>query len=568
MIAAIYARKSTEQAGVQDEERSVTRQVQQARTYAVRKGWTVDESYVFVDDGISGAEFLKRPGLARLMNTLRPRPPFQVLIMSEGSRLGREQIQTAYLLQQILEAGVRVFSYLEDRERTLNSSMDKVLLSLSTFAAETEREKASQRTYDALVHKVKAGHVTGGRVYGYDNLDIPSPTGKRAHVLRQINPTQAAVVRRIFEMYAHGAGMYTIASTLNTEGVPPPRARGWAVSGIREMLHRDLYQGVVVWNRSQKIMRGGTKRQRRRPDAEWMRMDAPELRIVPPEVWQMVQARLGRTKALYPRHGDGRLLGRPDHPDESKYLLTGFAKCAVCGGAMGTITRLHGTAPKRTPVHFYGCTIHHRRGPAVCSNGLVLRQSLVDEAILRAIDELLDPAILGDAIASAVERRQAELPSIDRRPEIQRELRLVQERIDRALDALFDGGPRDELNARIEAEKLRRAALTGELAVLDQQAAMINLDGASLGRILEDRLPEIEQMLADRTPQARQMLRALLADKIEMEPVVESGRRGYRCRGVLRIDQLLADLGITSLTVVAPTGFGSGTCSRFCRSKA
>jgi site-specific DNA recombinase len=301
MIAAIYARKSTEQTGVQDEDRSVTRQVQQARAYAVRKGWTVDEAYVFVDDGISGAEFVKRPGLARLMNALRPRPPFQVLIMSEGSRLGREQIQTgAYLLQQILEADVRVFHYLEDRARTLDSAMDKVWLSLSTFAAETEREKASQRTYDALVHKAKAGHVTGGRAYGYDNLDIPSPNGKRAYVVRQINPMQAAVLRRMFEMYAHGAGMYTIASTLNAEGVPSPRGRGWTVSGIREILHRDLYQGVIVWNRSQKIMRGGRKRQRRRPDAEWMRIDAPELRIIPPEVWHMVQARLGTDEGAVP----------------------------------------------------------------------------------------------------------------------------------------------------------------------------------------------------------------------------------------------------------------------------
>lgn len=62
-----------------------------------------------------------------------------------------------------------------------------------------------------------------------------------------------------------------------------------------------------------------------------------------------------------------------------------------------------------------------------------------------------------------------------------------------------------------------------------------------------------------RTPQARQILRALLVDKIETQPVVENGRRGYRCRGVLRIDPLLADLGITSLTVVAPTR-GARTC--------
>jgi hypothetical protein len=42
------------------------------------------------DDGISGAEFQKRPGFLPLMNALKPRPPFQVLVMSEESRLGRD----------------------------------------------------------------------------------------------------------------------------------------------------------------------------------------------------------------------------------------------------------------------------------------------------------------------------------------------------------------------------------------------------------------------------------------------------------------------------------------------
>ena len=46
--------------------------------------------------------------------------------------------------------GVRVFFYLEDCERTLDSPMDKVMLSLATFADELEREKARQRTYDAM----------------------------------------------------------------------------------------------------------------------------------------------------------------------------------------------------------------------------------------------------------------------------------------------------------------------------------------------------------------------------------------------------------------------------------
>jgi DNA invertase Pin-like site-specific DNA recombinase len=121
MIAAIYARKSTEQNGVADEQKSVARQVEHARAYAERKGWTVSDDHVYIDDGISGAEFANRPGFLRLMSALKPRPPFQVLVMSEESRLGREAIETAYALKQIVTAGVRVFFYLEDRERTLDS---------------------------------------------------------------------------------------------------------------------------------------------------------------------------------------------------------------------------------------------------------------------------------------------------------------------------------------------------------------------------------------------------------------------------------------------------------------
>ena len=102
MIAAIYARKSTDQSGISDEQRSVARQVEHARAHATRKGWRVLDEHVYVDDGISGAEFANRPGFLRLMNALKPRAPFQALIMSEESRLGREAIETAYALKQLV----------------------------------------------------------------------------------------------------------------------------------------------------------------------------------------------------------------------------------------------------------------------------------------------------------------------------------------------------------------------------------------------------------------------------------------------------------------------------------
>ena len=43
---AVYARKSTAETGMNDEEKSVTRQVELAKLYAAKKGWTVSEEHV------------------------------------------------------------------------------------------------------------------------------------------------------------------------------------------------------------------------------------------------------------------------------------------------------------------------------------------------------------------------------------------------------------------------------------------------------------------------------------------------------------------------------------------
>jgi DNA invertase Pin-like site-specific DNA recombinase len=66
--------------------------VEHAKAYARRKGWTVDESCIFVDDGVSGAEFVNRPGFMRLMNSLKSKPIFGILV-SEESRLGRSRLK-------------------------------------------------------------------------------------------------------------------------------------------------------------------------------------------------------------------------------------------------------------------------------------------------------------------------------------------------------------------------------------------------------------------------------------------------------------------------------------------
>jgi DNA invertase Pin-like site-specific DNA recombinase len=169
------------------------------------------------------------------MSSLKP-APFHVLIMSEESRLGREQIDVMYALKQLIKANVRIFFYLDDRERTLDNPVEKAMLSLQTMADEMEREKARQRTSDAMIRKARAGHVTGGRVFGYDNIPVDG------HVERIVNKQEAAVIRRIFELSAKGLGRIAITKQLNAEGAPAPRPQqgrpqGWASSSIHVVLH-------------------------------------------------------------------------------------------------------------------------------------------------------------------------------------------------------------------------------------------------------------------------------------------------------------------------------------------
>ena len=81
---------------------------------------------------------------------------------------------------------MRVFFYLEDRKRTLDSPTDKIMVSLTAFADELEREKARQRTYDATLRKPRAGHVTGGLLFGYDQVDVVGTDGRRSHVRQML----------------------------------------------------------------------------------------------------------------------------------------------------------------------------------------------------------------------------------------------------------------------------------------------------------------------------------------------------------------------------------------------
>jgi DNA invertase Pin-like site-specific DNA recombinase len=544
MIAAIYARKSTEQNGVADEAKSVTRQIDHAKVYAARKGWTVPDNCIFVDDGISGAEFANRPGFVRLMATLKPRPPFQMLVMSEESRLGREAIETAYALKQLISAGVRVFFYLEDRERTFDSPTDKLLMSVTAFADELEREKARQRTYDAMQRKAKAGHVTGGKTFGYDNIEVLATDGKRSHVERRINADEAAVVRRIFEMCADGSGLTRITKALNADGCPAPRPQrgrpvGWAHTTVREVLLRELYRGVIVWNRSRKRDRWGQHRQQPRPEAEWMRVPLPDVRIVSDALWAAAHRQLNARRAEH-----AQTKQRPTDPiagtrtlDVSpRYLLTGVGRCAVCGGGWLGHTRDHGT--KRAK--FYGCATHWKRGTRVCGNDMVARVEAVNaEVIATLTDDVFRPAVFEQAVAFALDD-MAPAGADRARRHLEGELRAVTDECGRLAEAIGRGGRLTSLLDRLARLERRAEAIRVELAAYP--AALPTFNRAALERRLRGKLADWRGLLTRDVVAGNATLRTILAEPIRFTPVREERRVGYRFEGRIAIDRMIAGL--------------------------
>ncbi|HXW03592.1 MAG TPA: recombinase family protein [Vicinamibacterales bacterium] len=132
MKCAVHCRKSNTETNVNgaspDDTKSVVRQLEHARGFAAERGWAVSDEHVYSDDAVSGADF-KRPGLMRLLNVLGKRAPFDVLVVRELSRLGREQLETGYVMKQLATAGVAVWSYLERKEILMSSPTDKFLMS-------------------------------------------------------------------------------------------------------------------------------------------------------------------------------------------------------------------------------------------------------------------------------------------------------------------------------------------------------------------------------------------------------------------------------------------------------
>ena len=84
---------------------------------------------------------------------------------------------------------------------------------------------------------------------------------------------------------------------------------------------------------------------------------------------------------------------------------------------------------------------------------------------------------------------------------------------------------------RLNTEKERKTQATAELERLSTRMPTEHAKSAQLEEALRARLAKLQLVLTRQAAHARPLLRRLLLGKIEMEPYIREGVRGYHFRG-------------------------------------
>lgn len=456
---AIYARFSSDLQRLT----SIEDQLRRCRDYAAQQGWTVVEEFVRSDEARSAATLAGRDALQSLLAASKTFPlPFDCLVVDDTSRLARYLPDVLKMNDQLQYHGVFIYAVaqrLDCREKT-----SRPLLTLHGMMDEQFLVSLGEKVHRGQEGRALNGFQPGGKCFGYRNVPIEDPTrsGKYGRfaisgVKLEIDEDEAAVVQRIFEMYAAGTSQAAIAKTLNVEGVPSPnppktrQVRSWCVSSIFEMLRNERYRGVFVWNRTRKERNPetGRKTSRPRPESDWKRIDVPEWRIVSDELWERAQT---RKRFAGKRFSASQLGGFHSTERSKRYIFSGFLVCGVCGSKMVIASG----SGKRGYVK-YGCPSHRYRG--TCANGLMIRQDRLEAQLIAGLTERVSKTELIEyALKQFQERLQARL-------------RELQEHTLKAADAVTTlQNQRRELKAR--ANNLGEAiAQMGHSATLLQQLA-------------------------------------------------------------------------------------------------
>lgn len=508
---AVYARFSSEG----QREASIDDQLRRCHEFVVAHGGAVRDDLTFSDRATSGAG-TDRPGYERMMRLVVNKPrEIDVIIIEDLSRLSRAAADL-FTVQ-------RLFEFLEVRLIGIADGIDTfakhstLTFGLKSLVSTIYINDLRDKTLRGLEGRALAGFATGGVAFGYRLSKEIGMDGKSIGTKIGINEEQSIVLRRIFSLYVAGNSFASVAKTLNSENISPPRVFaknrriGWKDSTIRAMLHNESYVGRWRYRSSQWRKVPGTNRRVpvRRDDPQALVSERPELRIIDQELWEATQERLKSVHRFYTRSADGSPKGRAIPGARSAYLFSSLLCCGVCGGKM--------TVGGGSKDAYYRCEAYKKRG--TCDNAMSVRESVLRAGLL---DELRHRLVSDQGLAYARKRLAERRGEFTRErdgtlnEERQRLDKLVRQ-IDQLVDYVADGHGTAAVAEKLRGLERAADAQRSKVAVLDRRAqTAIRLPSPDelMGIVFQ-----LEKRLrADATP-AREELRRIFRDgKITLLP--------------------------------------------------
>ncbi len=449
MRAIIYSRVSTD--AQERDGTSLETQERACAELARDRGWRVVEC---IRDAASGGA-LERDGLDQLRAALR-RGEAEVVVAYAVDRLSRSQNHIGVLFDEFESADVRLEFVTERFEDT---AVGRFILAARAFIAEVEREKIAERTMRGKEERARSGRIPqafGRGCYGYT---YNPETGRR-----EIEPYQAAIVRRIFERYAATRSFSAVTTELNDTGIPAFSGGPWYPITVRRVVLNEAYTGRTVYRRTKRVRvrAPGARRRTRvieRPEDEHIEIPDATPAIIDGALWKQVQEILN----------DPERTNRRTTPKRN-YLLTGRIRCGLCDSAM--VGQTNTSKGKHYP--YYRCRHAYTRNTGHRCEGRYIRGDALEREVWAEVRKVLaEPELVlreqqeasGAAeVEQGIEQLEAEVASLRKREE-----RLVK---------LFGLGEvdGDVVKAEIKDVQRQREVLAGELAALTRCRSGVGQD--------------------------------------------------------------------------------------------
>lgn len=414
--AAAYARYSTDkQTG-----NSIAYQLDKIRVYCAEKQIQITATYT--DEGQSGTN-TDRPGFRALLAGAQQHA-FDAVVIYDITRGSRDVGDWFTFRKRMALLGIEVISATQPLGDITDGNTFLLEL-ISVGMGEHEVLANRQKSIDGVAIKAREGVFLGGvPPLGYDVVD-----GKYV-----INQHEAAIVQKIFAMYAAGESYNAILDTL--KGQIGKRGRPIGKNSLYSILRNERYVGVYTWNKRQvKLMRqwaGG------RPNPKCVRIEGIIPRIIDDTTWRTVQKRM-----------DGRKHNGKNSARRT-YLLSGLIECELCGS---TYTGHTTTNSKGCKTAYYCCGNKYRTGTCKPKN---INANMLESFVVAAVKSYLseqDYAETAKKIADQVNGATEDL-SAERK-----ELADVERQLANGLKAILSGFSLEELTDEMDRLKMRRSEL-------------------------------------------------------------------------------------------------------------